>query len=346
MEEGSTAVSHFDFGKKIFNGDKAAFPLFDENAISTGKVNEVPHEGLLRCEFDTPSGVIAWLGGHEHYEDLPLDANNQFVLSDDPLERKQQVTLKKVARIALMKMIGPVAKRHLKKVGVLEGSIFEIMQALRAEYGTADTDDIAAMELPISTIYEPTAGQTIEEYAETHFVAHEQIAAFDDGIHKMNDTQKINAFCKGLRPCGKFARQVQATSTECAGRRILFEDWITTFLKYVKRFANTETTVDYSYAASARGRGETVADWTQTPEFIAAVAAAVVAHQQSSNNNKKKPKHYTHWCYFHGPNNKHNNDTCLQKDTEIPPEKMKSTAANPMGGSLVPWHIQKRNRKF
>jgi len=103
----------------------------------------------------------------------------------------EEKKLQKLCRIALMKILGPVVKRRLKKDGVMESSMADIMKVLRTAYGSADIDDIAIMEAPINIAFAWNSGQTIEEYAETHFAAYEQIAAFDEGIHSMQDTQKI-----------------------------------------------------------------------------------------------------------------------------------------------------------
>jgi len=303
MEDGSTAISHFDFGNKIFNGDKADFPLFEENAISTSKINEAPYEGLLRSEFETPDNLNYWIGAQAHIDDfldLPFDEYHRYVLSEDPAERKAMTTIKKLARIAFMKMLGPVVKRHLKKVGVLESPLFDIMQVLRAEYGTADVDDIALIQVPIGRAYELNAALTIEDYAETHFAAHEQIAAFDGGIHSMADTQKIIEFNKGVRPCGKFARQVRATSNDCAGHQVSFEAYVACFLKHVKRFASTDTTGDLLYAASIQQVA--IADPPVKQDLISmtrADFAAAVATAVAATASNKQQKTYSHWCYIH-----------------------------------------------
>lgn len=200
--------------------------------------------------------------------------------------------------------------------------IRDLMELMRTEYGQATSKEIQVMEVPIHNSYELNAGQDLDAYVETHLKAHETIAYFDNGVHSMQDTGKILAFCASMKACGRYGGAIRRTDDFYCERHVAFETWARKFLLYAASADEETTTGEARYAASVRGRGE---DITMTPEFIAAVAAAVKAAT------KKTERPYSHWCFLHGPNHKHNNEECYDKD-QIPADKMKSNAQNPMGG--------------
>jgi len=324
-----------DFDLKNFNGVKAEFPAFAAKCLSTGIIMERPYTALLRSELMIRDLYFIWVASQPHPEDLQLDADTLYELSDDADTRDKENTVLRLFQAALVKALGPKVLRRLKEMaGEVEVEalrIHEIMDLLRTEYGKADSKDVKVMEVPIHKPYEANAGQDLDTYIETHLVAHETIAYFDNGAHSMQDTGKILAFCASMKPCGRYGAVIRRTEDFYCERRVTFETWTKKFLQYATSADEDSTTGEARYAASTRGREEETFTMTRA-ELIAAVAAAAAA---TTTNGP------THWCYLHGPNYKHNNEECHQKD-QIPADKMKSTAKNPMGG---PKPLKKRFRK-
>lgn len=337
-------INNFTF--ESFDGDKAKWPAYAQQAAITAGINEGRHKGLLRSHLMAVKAWLAWMDKQPGSEDWPIDHETfLYVNSDDDDDlRDLEEDLYRVCNTAFHKSFGTIPKQFLKKTngGSMDDvTMRTIMDQLAAKYGTVTPTELAMISAPLFEAYDAQAGVSIDAHVDNHVNLHETIRFFDDGKHAMPEAMKITTLCDSIRGCNLYAADVKIVTSK---KLHTFDEWTEAFKESVADTPYTATTGKALYAARAAiaapnpaPHGEQMIS-VPLREYEAAMAArATLASSSAVQPPAKRTRVYPFWCYVHGPNTSHGNAHCSRVH-EIPADKMESTAQNTMGGPLPRKH--------
>jgi len=339
-------INNFDFGVEPFDGDKAKWPAFAQQAKTTAGINEGRYKGLLRCHLMAVRAWLTWMEKQPGSELWPIDHETFLYVNseEDEDQRDHEEDLYRVGNTAFLKSLGPTVKKYLKKANgnsIDDVPMRTLMTQLYEKYGTVTPSELSVISAPLSVVFDEQGGVSIDTHVDSHVSTHDDILFFDNGKHAMPEALKITTLCDSLRGCNLYTADIKFVT----GKKLAtFDEWAEAFKESVADTPITSTTGNTRYAARAAAvtpaapRQEqmlniSLRDYEAAlaAKYEAAMAARIAAMPPPAKNSKKREREYTHWCYIHGDNNSHDNDTC-RRVHEIPADKMESNAENKMGG--------------
>lgn len=337
---------NFNFGK-VFNGEAAEWVEWSTQCLSTAVTNDLG-DGALRYHFSTVDQWLTHLANHPGLEvdydhddyDMPpvlLDED------DDPDRFERQQGRLAACRTAFERSLGPKVMRKLKERAgggaIHDLSMRQMMNIIRESFAVLSAAEIKKIQEPIKTPYQAHSTQTIEEYVDSHIDVHNTIEFFLPA-HPLE--QKIQFLIEGVAVCGLFALAVQFANNRqteharfnaamAAARRrpFTFVEWTEAFVENVPACNAMKTTGNSGFAGSVAAVGP--AGLSPIPSSLVSAEDLAAYHRVQMAFAAVGGHNDTCWCYLHGTNGSHHSSQCRSKDL-IPADKMKATAANPMGG--------------
>lgn len=297
-------------GDNDFSGNRTDWPPFEENVISAAISYELSHKGLLTTQVMEEDEWNKYLTLDEAAELLDEDQN--YVLSDEAPERKEQETLRLVFRMALLKKLTTGVQEFLKsltRTGRLsELSLKDIMDNLRKEYAKVSYTEIRALLATLAIPFSPL-NCTHFDYINSHMVVHSKLRRIQGGIHQYADILQIEALRKGLEPCGLFAAEMESVDRHYPIDIPLFKDWKKLLIDAITRSDAARTTRSAGYANAARPSAHWPDPSHEAPADYSANSSTGIRPNSGS------PKTFRCYCWTHGLNNSHHSHECKAKET-------------------------------